>query len=148
MSRPKKQKGANHGAGDSSRPDNTPRVRLDKWLWAARFYKTRAIAKEMIDGGKIRYNEHRVKPGKEVSPGATITLRQGLDEKTIIVEGIAEKRGSAPQAVLLYRETEESIEKRQADAAMRKSVAMSKPEPQTRPNKKQRRQITRFNEQQ
>lgn len=147
MSPPKKQKHANHGTGESTRSDNKPRVRLDKWLWAARFYKTRAIAKEMIEGGKIRYNGQRIKPGKEVSPGATIILRQGPDEKTIIVKGVAEKRGGAPQAALLYEETEESIAKRQADKAMRKSVAISKPEPQSRPNKKQRRQITRFNEQ-
>lgn len=85
-------------------------VRLDKWLWAARFYKTRAMAREMIEGGKVHYNGQRSKPSKIVELNATLTLRQGNDERTVIVKAITEQRRPASEAVALYEETAESVE--------------------------------------
>ena len=86
--------------------DNTTVIlRLDKWLWACRFYKTRSLAKDMIDGGKVQYNGQRCKASKTVEVGATIRLTQGTDEKTVIVRGLSEQRQAAPLAQLLYEET-------------------------------------------
>ena len=99
---------------------STSGVRLDKWLWAARFYKTRSIAKEMIDGGKVHYQGLRVKPSKEVALNATIRLRQGEHEKTVIVTEISDKRGNATRASELYQETTESITEREQTAEQRK----------------------------
>ncbi|EKW71558.1 heat shock protein 15, partial [Escherichia coli 97.1742] len=91
-------------------------VRLDKWLWAARFYKTRALAREMIEGGKVHYNGQRSKPSKIVELNATLTLRQGNDERTVIVKAITEQRRPASEAALLYEETAESVEKREKNS--------------------------------
>ena len=88
-------------------------VRLDKWLWAARFYKTRSIARNMVDGGKVHYNGQRSKPSKIVELGAVITLRQGNEEKTVTIEKISAHRGGAPIAQTLYEETTESLAKRE-----------------------------------
>ncbi|PMI53920.1 heat-shock protein, partial [Vibrio splendidus] len=77
-------------------------VRLDKWLWAARFYKTRSIARNMVDGGKVHYNGQRSKPSKIVELGAVVTLRQGNEEKTVTIEKISAHRGGAPVAQTLY----------------------------------------------
>lgn len=126
--------------------DEDDKVRLDKWLWAARFYKTRSLAKEMIDGGKVHYDGHRVKPGKEVRIGAEIELTQGFDKRTVMVTGLAHKRGSAAQAALLYEETADSIDARTKASVQRKLLADSTPHPSRRPTKKQRRQIIRFSE--
>ncbi|KGD79525.1 ribosome-associated heat shock protein Hsp15 [Tatumella morbirosei] len=119
-------------------------VRLDKWLWAARFYKTRAIAREMIEGGKVHYNGQRAKPGKHVEMDAQLILRQGNDQRTVIVTGISDRRGSATDAQLLYRETPESIEKREAQALARKQFALTMPHPDRRPDKKERRHLIKF----
>ncbi|MGX9417941.1 ribosome-associated heat shock protein Hsp15 [Vibrio sp. RC27] len=118
-------------------------VRLDKWLWAARFYKTRAIARSMVDGGKVHYNGQRSKPSKIVEHGAIITLRQGHNDKTIQIEKISSQRRSAPEAQQLYSETEESIKKREHMAMQRKLNAHN-PSPERRPDKKQRRDIIKF----
>ena len=88
-------------------------VRLDKWLWAARFYKTRSIARSMVDGGKVHYNDQRSKPSKMVELGAKLRVRQGNEEKIIIIEKISEHRRGAPEAQALYSETPESITKRE-----------------------------------
>ncbi|MBB1202029.1 ribosome-associated heat shock protein Hsp15 [Enterobacteriaceae bacterium 89] len=122
----------------------TEAVRLDKWLWAARFYKTRAVAREMIEGGKVHYNGQRSKPGKVVELHATLTLRQGNDERTVIVKGITEQRRPATVATLLYEETAESIEKREKMAVARKLNALTMPHPDRRPDKKERRDLMRF----
>lgn len=119
-------------------------VRLDKWLWAARFYKSRAIAREMIDGGKVHYNGQRCKPGKLVECNAELTLRQGNDQRTVIVCGLSDQRRPASEAQLLYRETEQSIEKREKLALARKMNALSMPHPDRRPDKKERRDLLRF----
>ena len=119
-------------------------VRLDKWLWAARIYKTRALAREMIEGGKVHYNGQRSKPGKVVELNATLMLRQGNDERTIVVKGITEQRRPASEAVALYEETAESIEKREKIALARKMNALTMPHPDRRPDKKERRDLMKF----
>ena len=119
-------------------------VRLDKWLWAARIYKTRALAHEIIEGGKVHYNGQRSKPGKVVELNATLLLRQGNDERTIVVKGITEQRRPASEAVALYEETAESIEKREKMALARKMNALTMPHPDRRPDKKERRDLMRF----
>lgn len=116
------------------------KVRLDKWLWAARFYKTRAKAKEMIEGGKVQYDGQRTKCGKVVEVGALITLRQGFDEKTVEVVALSDQRRGAAEAQQLYRETEESIRERERRSAERKLHGSA---PQQRPNKKSRRELLR-----
>ncbi|ENM3943144.1 MULTISPECIES: ribosome-associated heat shock protein Hsp15 [Vibrio] len=115
-------------------------VRLDKWLWAARFYKTRSLARNMVEGGKVHYNGQRAKPSKSVELGAQITLRQGHDEKTVIIEKISDQRRGAPEAQQLYRETAESITKRERNDMMRQL----NPSPDRRPDKKQRRDLLKF----
>ncbi len=119
-------------------------VRLDKWLWAARFYKTRALAREMIEGGKVHYNGQRSKPGKVVELNATLTLRQGNDDKTVVIKGITGQRRPATEAVLMYEETAESVEKREKTAQARKMNALTMPHPDRRPDKKERRNLMKF----
>ena len=119
------------------------RLRLDKWLWAARFYKTRSVAKQAIDGGKVYCEGSRCKPGKEVEAGMTIRLRQGFDEKTVVIKALSEQRRGAPEAQLLYEETEESIEARLKQAEERKAAPSHWPSA-GKPNKKDRRLIHRF----
>lgn len=119
-------------------------VRLDKWLWAARFYKTRADAREMIEGGKVHYNGQRSKPSKLVEVAAELTLRQGNDQRTVVIEAVSDKRGSATVAQQLYRETPESIEKREKVALARKMNALTMPHPDRRPDKKERRDLMKF----
>ncbi|WP_104400192.1 ribosome-associated heat shock protein Hsp15 [Vibrio penaeicida] len=126
---------------------NTATVRLDKWLWAARFYKTRSIARNMVDGGKVHYNGQRSKPSKIVELGATIVLRQGHEEKTVVIEKISDQRRGAPEAQLLYRETEDSLLKREDNAQKRKLNTLYSPSPERRPDKKQRRDIIKFKNQ-
>jgi len=122
----------------------TEGVRLDKWLWAARFYKTRAAAREMIEGGKVHYNGQRSKPSKLVEVDAELVLRQGNDQRTVVIEGVSDKRGPAAIAQQLYRETAESIEKREKVAQARKMNALSMPHPDRRPDKKERRDLMKF----
>lgn len=119
------------------------RLRIDKWLWAARFYKTRAIAKQAIEGGKVQVDGNRVKPGKEIEVGMEIRLRQGHDEKTVVVQALSDQRRGAPKAQQLYEETDASVQERQRLAEMRKAQPKHWPSP-GRPTKKQRRQIQRF----
>ncbi|WP_250655509.1 ribosome-associated heat shock protein Hsp15 [Alkalimarinus coralli] len=127
-----------------AKTEDSEKVRLDKWLWAARFYKTRAIAKEAIEGGKVHYNGARTKPGKVMELNAHLNIRQGFVEKEVVVLAISDKRRGAPEAVLLYNETDESIIKREKAAAERKNMQAGQLPPARRPNKKQRRQIHRF----
>ena len=122
-------------------------VRLDKWLWAARFYKTRTLAKEMIDGGKVHYNGQRSKPNKIVEVGATLKVRQGSDEKEIVVLALSSQRQGAPEAQLLYRETEQSLANREKLVMARKMNALSMPHPDRRPDKKERRDLLKFKHQ-
>jgi len=120
---------------------STVTLRLDKWLWACRFYKTRSLAKDMIEGGKVHYNGQRCKASKTVELGATIRLAQGSDEKTVIVLGFSEQRLSAPLAQALYEETAESKTEREKRSELRKLNALFAPHPDTKPDKKMRRQL-------
>lgn len=131
----------------ASDQDNDGKVRLDKWLWAARFFKTRTLAKEAIEGGKVRYNGSRTKPGKVVEIGAEIAIRQGWAERVVSVQGLSEQRRGAPEAQLLYQESEESKQRREQEAWERKQHIMATMPPPRRPTKKQRRDIHRFREQ-
>lgn len=119
-------------------------IRLDKWLWAARFYKTRSLAREMIEGGKVHYNGQRTKPSKIIEIGAELKLRQGSDEKTITVLALSEHRKTASDAQMLYVETEESIVKRENISQARRLGALTMPHPDRRPDKKERRDLIKF----
>ena len=122
------------------------KLRVDKWLWAARFFKTRSLAKAAIDGGKVQLAGHRVKVSKEISVGDELHIRQGWDEKVIVVLSLSNQRRGAAEAQHLYEETAESMKKREADAAARKAAGGMIDRPAKRPTKKQRRQIHRFKE--
>ncbi|MFT2110461.1 ribosome-associated heat shock protein Hsp15 [Marinomonas sp. 2405UD68-3] len=115
-------------------------IRLDKWLWAARFYKTRSLCKDAIDGGKVSYNGSKGKASRTVEVGATITLKLGFDEKTILILALSEQRRGAPEAQLLYEETAESIEKREKRALQHKTLG-GRIMADHKPNKKERRDI-------
>ena len=131
--------------GEKSKSENNS-TRLDKWLWAARFYKTRAIAKQMIDGGKVFYNGQRSKSGKAVTIGDIIRLRQGFEEKEVEIIALADKRRDATFAQTLYKETQTSLETREKNALARKQGILLSPASDSKPDKKQRRQIRQFKE--
>ena len=117
-------------------------LRIDKWLWAARFYKTRSLASDEIGKNRVQVNGQDAKPSKEVKVGDTVCLRQGAVERTVLVQGLSGVRGPAPVAKLLYAETPESIEARQKAAEqnrLAREPALSIE--QGRPTKRDRRQI-------
>jgi ribosome-associated heat shock protein Hsp15 len=128
----------------SDTSDQPGKVRLDKWLWAARFFKSRSLAKAAIDGGKVQLDGQRVKVSKEVVVGDILQIRQGWDEKVVLVKQLSDQRRSAPQAQVLYEETAESLAKREAQALARKAAGGMLDRPDRRPTKKQRRQIHAF----
>lgn len=119
-------------------------IRLDKWLWAARLFKTRALAKAAVEGGKVHYNRARAKPSRVVEVGASIRLQQGWDEKTLIIKEVFGQRRSAPLAQAMYEETPESIEKRQLNAEQRRAMNAAHQSPDHRPNKKERRDLLKL----
>ncbi|MBT4884217.1 MAG: ribosome-associated heat shock protein Hsp15 [Glaciecola sp.] len=116
-------------------------VRIDKWLWAARLFKTRANAREAVQAGKIHYNGQRTKPSKTVELNATLKVPAGFDSKELVITEIFDKRRAAPMVIGMYTETAESIAKREKNAEARKLSAFHSPKPDTKPDKKQRRQI-------
>ena len=126
--------------------DSNDKVRLDKWLWAARFFKTRALAKTAIEGGKVHYDGQRTKVSKTPEIGAKLTIRQGFDEKTVIIKALSDQRRGAPEARLLYEETPESIKARMDEGERRRILRMTMPVPDHKPNKKERRDMRRFEE--
>jgi len=116
------------------------KLRIDKWLWAARFYKTRSLACDEIDKGRVQVNGATAKPAREVKAGDSVQLRNGTITRTVKVLAVSDKRGPAPQAALLYQETEASVQQRQQAAEQRRLA----PEPaltlsQGRPTKRDRR---------
>ena len=119
------------------------KIRLDKWLWAARFFKTRALAKEAIEGGKVHCRGERCKPSKEPKIGDEYVLRTGFDERSVVVQALSAVRRGASEAQTLYVETAESVTRREAAAAMRKAGALGV-QTDGRPSKKQRRQLHGF----
>jgi ribosome-associated heat shock protein Hsp15 len=123
---------------------STGRVRLDKWLWAARFFKSHSLAKAAIEGGKVHLDGQRVKVSREVTVGCELQIRQGWDEKTVVVRELSDQRRGAPEAQRLYEETEASVARRAALAEARKAAGGLRGRPEQRPTKKQRRQIHAF----
>ena len=117
------------------------KIRLDKWLWAARFYKTRSIARDMVQGGKVHYNGQRCKASKLVELGALLSIRQGDTNKQVCVDALSEQRRGAPIAETLYTETQESVKKREEYQILRKLSLQNAPHPDRKPNKKQRREL-------
>lgn len=118
-----------------------PRVRLDKWLWAARFFKTRSLAKKAIEGGKVQAGGQRLKVSKDLTVGEILTIRQGWTEKTVSVDALSDQRRGAQEAALLYTETPESVQKRLLESEQRKSHGRGVFSSEGKPSKKQRRQL-------
>jgi len=116
-------------------------VRLDKWLWAARFYKTRSLARDMVQGGKVHYNGQRCKASKTVEVGALLSIRQGEQLFEVVVEVLSEQRRGAPIAQTLYKETDKSVAKREQHQMLRKLSLQNAPHPDRKPNKKERREL-------
>ena len=117
------------------------RVRLDKWLWAARFFKTRSLAKTAIDGGKVHLNGSRTKAAKEVGPGDRLEVTRGNVQQTVIVTAAAERRSSATVASTLYEETQESMRRREKIRAERRMQRAGLAMPKRRPGKHDRRRL-------
>ena len=120
------------------------KVRLDKWLWAARFFKTRALASQAVTGGKVHLAGQRIKPSRGVNIDDCYEIHRGYERYEIIVIELSERRGSATCAQTLYRETESSIESRGSEAEKRRLAMMQRPHSTSRPDKKQRRKIRQF----
>jgi ribosome-associated heat shock protein Hsp15 len=121
-------------------------VRIDKWLWAARFYKTRSLATHAVDAGKVKLNGAAVKPAREVRIGDRLAPRVGDESWEVIVRGFNEQRRPASEARLLYQETEASIRNRAQAAELRRLAPAPTAEHKGRPTKRDRRQIIRFRE--
>ena len=119
-------------------------IRIDKWLWAARFFKTRSLAREAISGGKVHLNGYRVKPGRALKPGDSLRVQRGEEEYTIVVVELSTRRGPAPVAQSLYEETEESRARREEREEQRKLERRQKATRVKRPDKRQRRRLVRF----
>ncbi|CAO1662055.1 MULTISPECIES: ribosome-associated heat shock protein Hsp15 [Halomonadaceae] len=119
-------------------------VRLDKWLWAARFFKTRALAKKAIEGGKVHYDGGRAKTSKQVEIGALIRVPQGWEILEVEVVSLSDQRRGAPEARTLYAETDASVQRRAKEAEARRLTNEAMQHPLKRPDKKQRRDIQRF----
>lgn len=117
---------------------------MDKWLWAARFFKTRSLAQQAVGGGKVHVNGHRVKASHALKAGDIVEVTKGPQQFEIIVRGLSEKRGPASRAQALYEETEASVEKRRKEAEIRKMERLARPMPERRPDKKERRQLRRM----
>jgi ribosome-associated heat shock protein Hsp15 len=120
------------------------KVRLDRWLWAARFYKTRSAAKDAIEGGKVHCGGQRAKPSKEIGIGMELEITRGAVAQTVIVTGIGERRGSAAEAALLYRETADSIARREEAANQRRLTGGAFAAPHARPDRRGRRELMRL----
>ncbi len=118
-------------------------VRLDKWLWAARFFKTRGLAAEAINGGKVHVDDTRVKSSKKIKVGMVITLSMAHSTRTVIVEKLRDKRGPASIAQTMYEETAESLQRQEEMAELRR-LNVQFPKSINKPNKKERRQIRQF----
>ena len=121
-------------------------MRVDKWLWAARFFKTRSAAQTAVSGGKVKLYGERIKPAKEIDVGDELAVGIGQYEWVVTVAGLADRRGPAAVAVKLYEESVESRERRLAQIAERKVQSIARGERKGRPTKRERRQIIRFRE--
>lgn len=117
-------------------------VRLDKWLWAARFFRTRSLARAAIEAGHVRYDDHRPKVSKNVQPGAQLRIRRGQEDLEVTVVALSDQRRGAPEAQRLYQESADSIERREQRHAERRANQM--PQPDGRPDRRDRRALRRF----
>ncbi len=131
-------------ARQAASPQTEPEIRLDKWLWTARFFKTRHLAVEAINGGKVQIDGQRAKPGRSIRPGARLRIHKGPFEWEIEVLGISRQRRSAPEASLLFAEDEESRLRRERLLSERRAAGVAAGPPGERPTKRDRRQIQRF----
>ena len=127
-----------------AKPDATRRVRFDKWLWAARFYKTRSLAAQAIDAGHARIDGERVKSARAVRPGEHVALRRAGMLWTIVVVALSDRRGAADSAAALYTETPDSVAAREFEIARRKAAALCAPDTDGRPTKRDRRKLQEF----
>jgi len=124
--------------------ENGEKIRLDKWLWAARFFKTRSLAIEAVSGGKVHLNGARTKPAREINIGDQLTITRGPYEWTVVVRALSVRRGPASVATLLYEETEESKRNREEAVSEIKAQEWRSPHIKGRPSKKDRRDLSRF----
>lgn len=118
--------------------------RLDKWLWVARFFKTRGLAATAISGGKVHVAGERVKPSRHVGPGTQVAIRRGPMEWQVVVRGVAKQRRPAPEAALLYEETPDSIQRREQEVERRRAEAGARRERLGKPSKRDRLTATRL----
>ena len=119
-------------------------VRIDRWLWAARIFKTRSLAKTAIEGGKVHVDGQRTKPAKEVRIGQTLTVSRGSTEITLVISALSEQRGPAKVAQFLYNETDESIEQREILSSRRRMERAGLQVPDSKPSKKDRRSLKKL----
>jgi len=120
------------------------KVRTDKWLWAARFFKTRSLATKAVSGGHVHVNGQRIKPSRLLQVGDELHIRRGVTEFVVVVQELSDRRGPAPIARTLYLETEESIRQREKTAKQRRLENITEPGPGRRPDKRDRRKIRKF----
>jgi len=124
--------------------ESEERIRIDKWLWAARFYKTRSMAAKAVSGGHVQVNGSRVKPARVIHIGDTLLIRRGPVEFEVVISGLSGRRGPAEKARTLYEETEGSIERREQEALQRRLERPADAGPDRRPDKRDRRRIRKF----
>jgi ribosome-associated heat shock protein Hsp15 len=129
---------------ETNNPSESQTQRLDKWLWVARFFKTRGLAASAISGGKVQVAGERVKPSRQVAPGTRLEIRRGPVQWQVVVRGVAKQRRPAPEAALLYEETPESISRREREAEQRRLDAGARRERLGKPSKRERRDATRL----
>lgn len=120
------------------------KIRIDKWLWAARFYKTRALASEAVNGGKVHLNGQRIKASRSVKVNDIYEIQRGFEKMTVVVLALSQRRGSASIAQTLYRETDDSINLREKESERRKLARLQIPVIDHRPNKRERRKLRSF----
>ena len=120
------------------------KVRIDKWLWAARFFKTRSLAAKAVNGGQVQVNGARVKPSRGVQPGEELRIRRGTDECTVVILAVSSQRRGAPEAVTLYVETPESQRQREQRRQQHRAFIFEAPSPEGKPGKRDRRLIRKF----
>jgi ribosome-associated heat shock protein Hsp15 len=120
------------------------KIRVDKWLWAARFFKTRALASDAVNGGKVHLSGQRIKASRSVKINDVFEIHRGFEKMTVVVEVLSQRRGPASVAQTLYRETEESIALREKESEQRKLARMQIPISDHKPNKRERRKLRSF----
>jgi ribosome-associated heat shock protein Hsp15 len=134
--------------GRDAEAAETAPLRVDKWLWCARFFKTRSLAADAVGGGKVHVNRERVKPSRTVRPGDLLEITVGVDVITVEVRSIPVRRGPATEARLCYLETDASIARRERMREQRRLASMAAPQTEGRPDKRTRRELLRFQREQ